>query len=120
MVENLTALREILNDVQFDDWRFRIGEDAEAMWVQCAFAALDNDTGLPTEQCGRKWRISRHSTRDEVVQTCLLAVLKAVEHEARERFKYRGVAIFHTHIPVDRLVEAAKAKSLREDFVMPM
>lgn len=116
MIKTLADLQAILADVVFEDWRFRTGQDQDGVfWVQCAFVAPDNDTGLPAEQRGRKWRISQWMTRDEVVQTCLLATIKAVEHEVRERFKYRGHAIFHTHLPVDDLVAIAERKSRRPE-----
>jgi hypothetical protein len=42
-------------------------------------------------------------TRSEVVQTALKAVLSAEEHEARERFLYKGKAVFGPHFDVDVL-----------------
>jgi hypothetical protein len=54
---------------------------------------------------GRKWFLSNHMTRSEVVQTAFKAVLTAEEHEAREHFKYRGQSIFDPHYDVDKLVE---------------
>jgi hypothetical protein len=40
-------------------------------------------------------------------------VLQAVEHEAREAFKYAGVAIFGPHQSLDALLQAAKDRSVR-------
>lgn len=118
MVKTIADLASILQEITFEDWRYRIGQDKDGVfWVQCAFVAPDNDTGLPAEQRGRKWRISQWMTKDEVVQTCLLATIKAVEHEVRERFKYRGHAIFHTHLPIDLLWQIAEQKSLRAEPV---
>jgi hypothetical protein len=37
---------------------------------------------------------------------CAWTAVKAfVEHEIRETFKYKGIAIFHPHIPVNDLVK---------------
>ena len=46
-------------------------------------------------------------TRGEGVQTALLAVLTAVEHEARERFTYKGQAVFGPHFDVEALAQLA-------------
>lgn len=54
---------------------------------------------------GRKWYISRHATRSEIVLTCLKAGLTNSEHEFREQFTYRGQHIFQPHINVDHLWE---------------
>lgn len=49
-----------------------------------------------------------HNTKTEIVMTALKAVLAAEEHEARERFKYRGEAIFSPHVDVDDLYRFIK------------
>ncbi len=75
----------------------------EELWLLVAIETGDADTGLSGTQRSRKWRLSEHMTRSEVVQTALKAVLTAVEHEAREKFLYRGRAIFGPHFDVDEL-----------------
>lgn len=62
---------------------------------------------------GRKWRVSLNMTPAEVVQTALAAVLAWYEHEAREAFKYRGLAIFNPHIALDELVARAEKIEVR-------
>ena len=52
---------------------------------------------------GRKWFLSPHMTRSEVVQTAFMAVLAAVEHETREQFKYSGQSIYDPHFDVNAL-----------------
>jgi hypothetical protein len=57
-------------------------------------------------------------TKSEVVQTAFKAALTAIEHEARERFTYRGQSIFDPHYDVDQLVELrARADCLDERVV---
>ena len=63
---------------------------------------------------GRKWRLSEHMTKSEIVQTALKAVLAFEEHEVRENFKYRGQAIFDPHYDVDALYELRKTNPLDE------
>jgi hypothetical protein len=48
-------------------------------------------------------------TRNEIVQTALLACLTASEHEVRERFTYQGHAIFGPHFDIDALAGVAAA-----------
>jgi hypothetical protein len=72
----------------------------EEGWLQV------QDLTLPSEiQGGRKWRISEHMTKSEIVQTMLAATLAWFEHEVREAFMYRGENIFSPHYDVDQLLE---------------
>lgn len=66
------------------------------------------DTELePDFNSGRKWRISLHMCRSELVQTAFAAYLAWVEHEARESFRYGGQAVFGPHLDVDVLRDLA-------------
>ncbi len=120
-MKTIEEIQEILNQCEFQDWNFhlekrdhgvyinpRSGREMEATYdvaLQVRFMDIDRDYPHdgPKLQTGRKWFLSRHSTRTEIVQTAWLAVMKAVEHEAREAFFYRGRPIFNTHIDVDTL-----------------
>ncbi|MFT3671328.1 hypothetical protein [Aestuariivirga sp.] len=64
-----------------------------------------NVTGKPMPWWGRKWYISPNMTDGEIVQTVFKALLTAVEHETREQFLFKGVAIFDPHIDLDKLVQ---------------
>lgn len=65
-------------------------------------------SGLPAEYSnGRKWRISPHMTKSEIVATVFKAYLSWVEHEARESFQFRGQSIFGPHFDVDALWKMA-------------
>lgn len=63
-----------------------------------------NVTGMPDPWNGRWWRLSEHMTDGEIVQTAFKAVLTALEHEARERFTYKGVSVFDPHYDIEALV----------------
>lgn len=63
----------------------------------------------------RKWFLSPHMTKGELVQTCLKAVLTAEEHEAREKFLYRGRAVLGPHIDIEALYQAAANSSYRAE-----
>lgn len=67
-----------------------------------------NVTGQPLPWRGRKWRLSIHMTDGEIVQTAFLAIMTALEHEARESFKFLGVAVMEPHRDIYAVVEAMK------------
>lgn len=111
---------ELMRAVQFNGWRFRVLQDAErggATMIQVEFHAPDNhgDTEAPELQTGRKWLLSPWMTDAEIVQTAFKAVLTAVEHEAREQFRYKGAAIFGPHMDLDKLVELSKRPVKRDE-----
>ncbi len=51
----------------------------------------------------RKWLLSPHMTKSEIVQTAFKCIVTAEEHEAREKFLYKGKAIFGPHFDVEQL-----------------
>lgn len=96
--------REILGRLSYRDWTFHLGKDAIGLYyLQLRWPDFDVRTDEITAHSGRKWRLSQHMTRSEVVQTALAAVLAAEEHEARERFLYLGRRIFWPTMNVDAL-----------------
>lgn len=103
----MSDIYDALEDVQFEHHptlSVRFGgllKDGTA-WMQL------QDSALPEEfNTGRKWRLSQYMTVSEAVQTAWLAYQVWLEHEARESFTYRGVAIFAPHFDVDALVDFA-------------
>lgn len=102
-----------LRDVQFRDWEFEAVQEGEHVFLRVAFVAVDHNSWREKRHVGRKWRLSLHMTKSEVVQTALKAVLTAIEHEAREEFLYRGAAVFGPHIDVDALVGVYDRQDVR-------
>ena len=74
-----------------------------------------NVTGDDLSWRGRKWYVSQYSTNSEVVQTALKAYLTALEHEAREKFKWKGVAVFDPHLDLQALGDAINCGDIRQD-----
>lgn len=101
----LEELNAILSDVRFLDRRFVATKKGDGFLVQIQYEEPDVTTGVPATQKGRKWYVSAHSVKSEVVRTCLKAALTSMEHVTREHFFYRGARIFSPHFDVDRLVE---------------
>lgn len=104
-MKSVSDIRAILDAVSYLNWEFFVGLDGPRPYLQVKFDAADTRYGGALEhQSGRKWFLSPHMTRSEIVTTALKAVLTAVEHEARESFRYRGRAIFGPHFDVEKLV----------------
>ena len=68
---------------------------------------------LQVEPNGRKWALSEHMTPSEIVRTAFMAALAYEEHELRESFTYKGVAIFGPHLDVEDLAKRAPAEDRR-------
>lgn len=97
-----------LKDVKYKDWDFNIRYDGDRLYLQISFWERDNTNPLSSEkmlQTSRKWMLSPHMTKSEVVQTTLKAVLTAEEHETREKFTYKNRAIFGPHFDVDIMAD---------------
>lgn len=93
-------------EVKYPGYHFKIvpiGE--ESYYLQIMY--IDNCvvSGKMEWQYGRKWFVSQHATKSEIVRTALKAALTSAEHNVRERFTYRGKRIFGPHFDVDKLAE---------------
>lgn len=98
--------------VEYEDWRFQVMRDGDRLYLQLRWKDTCSVTGAPHPQSSRKWLLSPYMTKSEFVQTCLKAVLTAMEHEVRERFKYKGEAVYRPHYDVDALHHLCTAKAL--------
>jgi hypothetical protein len=105
--EVFLKIRAIVKDVRYPGWNFLL-HDGDRFHVQGRFLAEDIATGQIREHYTRKWYISAEATKNEIVQTCLKCVLTALEHEARERFTYKGEAIYGPHFDPDQLAALCK------------
>ena len=115
-------LAATVEDLAFRDWGFFVETKGDGFLLQVRFLALDRATNdatingsseravqspVPVEQHGRKWYISSHAVKTEVVRTAWKAVQAAILHEAEEDFLYRGVAIHNPHTEPVALARAA-------------
>lgn len=92
-------IEQLIDRIQYKPgWQFKVAETGGEVYLQVRFT----DHG-GTEWGCRKWLISSHAVKSEVIQTALLAVLTAEEHEAREHFRYCGVSVFGPHFDVDAI-----------------
>lgn len=105
---------QTLREVEFKGYSFHLSPwSSERIYLQAEFVAPCAKTGFPETQYTRKWYVSNEATHSEVVQTCLKCVLTSMEHEARERFLYKGRAIFGPHFNVDTLWEVCGQEDVR-------
>lgn len=111
-MKKLADIQNILSDVNYKDWTFRVSSLSESFFIQVQFTVIDEDTQLPEIHRGRKWYINSYMTRSEIVQTAFLAVMVAEEHETRNNFRYKNKAIFCPLYNADELV----AFSEKADF----
>ena len=106
MTYTLQEIRDIVGLCSFDDWNILVRMDGNRPYLQVHTPnGKDAETGLPMEWTGRKWMLSPHMCKNEIVATAFKAVMTAMEHEVRESFRYRGVAIFNPHQDPDKLVD---------------
>src|SRR5690606_37153327 len=103
---------KITSNIKYKDWRFVVGEKNGTLSLQIKFNAPDNYTGEVEEQSCRKYQLSEHMVKTEVVETAWLAVQRAELHEAGENFWYKGVLPYCPHIDIDARVEIMKDKRI--------
>jgi hypothetical protein len=95
-----------ISDVSFPGYKFYLcRNDAGSLYLQAEFNSPCSQTGKLTLQKTRKWQLSEHMTESELIQTAFKCVQTAIEHEAREQFKYKGRAVYGPHFDVRALME---------------
>lgn len=113
MNQTVKSYHDIVAPIKFRDWRVKVeatkdptGQETRFCYLVVEFDAPCASTRGPAVVVhrGRKWLLSPHMTEGEVVQTALMAVLAALEHEAREDFTYKNQAIFGPHYDLEILV----------------
>lgn len=105
-----SRLEGLVGRCRFAGYEFEVSREESHTFVRIVcHNARNSRTGAPTRWAGRKWRLSKHMTDGEVVQTCFLAAMVALEHEAREQFTFDGVTVFDPHFDVHKLVELRNA-----------
>lgn len=113
-------MRLILDRIGYKNWHFRLGKKGEVSFLQVVFQAEDPIIADGWDwQKGRKWMLSEHMSKSELVQTALKAVLAAEEHEARENFRYMGQPVFGPHFDVNALWRLAAGEHTDERKPMP-
>lgn len=102
--QTVGSVSEILHDIEpIEDVMLFCGHDEGGLYLQAGMLGPDNYRRTVEQQrrlvYGRKWRIETYTPTSEVIQTALLAVKKACEHEVRELFTLRDSASNRTGTP---------------------
>ena len=111
---NVLEMEDALKEVQYKGWEVSVGLDGERPFLQVSCMDKCEVKGEVELQKGRKWFLSPHMSKSEIVMTAFKACLTAEEHECREKFKYKGQAIFGPHFNVDVLHEICVAGNHQE------
>jgi len=100
-------LRSITCDVMGTTVQINVHVDktyGSRLYLQASYVAPCTKTGGSEPWFGRKWYLSSHMTRDEVVKTAFAAFKAAVEHEVMEGFKFNGKIVFNPHVSFEALL----------------
>ena len=98
---------EIIALVSVGNLEVLLRYDGERPYIQIqCLNGIDVKTGASVSWTSRKWMLSPHMVKSEVVRTIYKAYVTAVMHEADELFTYKGVAIYSPHYDVDNLVDS--------------
>jgi hypothetical protein len=118
---HLHRVSKIAESIRYKDWTLRVERDnadkGGRVFLQWIFNAPCVIGGRETAWHGRKWYLSPHMLESEVVKTAFAGALAAEEHEAREKFNYKGVAPFNPHISLDVMMENARRYTTRQEPV---
>jgi hypothetical protein len=110
--QQFTHYKKVLGEVAFPGFTFQLFNHGPHYHLRVRCKGTCNVSGKPLDWSGRWWRLSPHMTPTEIVLTAFKAVLTALEHEAREQFTYKGVAVLDSHIDVEELVRIRSEEKL--------
>ena len=108
----ITRMQEIISECRFPPYEFKVSEGHGGIHLQATYLDADIVTDQLELQYTRKWLLSPHMTKSEIVQTAFKLVMTSMEHRAREGFKYRGCRVFGPHYDIDALVGLCQRKQL--------
>lgn len=114
--EWLDGAQDAVDLCRYPGARWRIwAEHGRPMLQMQMLDGTCNDTGEPQVWKSRKWLLSVHMTKSELIATAFKALITAMEHETREKFTYRGERVYSPHYDVDVLV-AARRTNLADEI----
>lgn len=90
----LETVESLILQMQFDQhYPIFAAEDHTGIYIQVGIVGVDNYLPKSKQTAkivyGRKWRVEPNLPTSEIIQTVLLALKTAREHELRELFKYK-------------------------------
>jgi len=109
--QELDRVKGILSRISYPGLEFDTMTEYGRVYLRVTCpGGVCSDTGKGWSWNGRWWRLSSHMTTSEVVGTAFKAVITALEHEARESFKYKGYAVYDAHLDVEKLAEVRSSR----------
>lgn len=108
----IEEMRQVINLVAFEGYTFTVFDEGGAIYLRASYIEADIITGAPEKQQTRKWLLSTHMVKGEIVQTAFKCVMTSMEHRAREHFLYRGERIFGPHFDIDGLWQLCRDRRL--------
>lgn len=115
-IEKLNVIvSEIEAEYQGNPFLIFTGEHSGSLWVQVGTERPDTYTKEMGIGKGGKEYVSPYATHDEVVKKVFGLVMKYVEHEAREGFKWRKRRVFNPHVTMEALHSIALKSNFRRD-----
>jgi len=98
-------INAVLNEIEIGAGAFSVEQIVDGFLLHLSSEESDVDDGVRRVFAGREWFIGPSATESEIVRTAFKAVVTWQEHEARDRFQFRGARPFSAHLDVDDLVE---------------
>lgn len=100
---HISEMLEAVEQVSFVNYVFSVSSENDKLYLQANYLDRCIVTGTLEKQSTRKWLLSKHMTKSELIQTCFKCCITSMEHRTREEFKYKGRRIFGPHFDVDTL-----------------
>lgn len=111
----VSEIRNIVSDIRYLDWQFLVRMDGERPYLQVRGHGPDPNQEMKDENwTGRKWWLSTHMCKNEVIRTAYKALECAVKHEMDEMFTYRGAQIMSPHLDYDVVVDMMRTISYKD------
>jgi hypothetical protein len=113
--------------VRYKDWKFVVEQEDVSrgghwdidLHLRAVWMAPDNVTGAMEEQKSRWWRLSKHMTLTEIINTAFACCQMAEKHEFRENFNFKlaeqWTMPYNTHTHIEALAAASPIVDLRVD-----
>ena len=96
-------MKAAIADITYEDYQFILIVKNGLHFLQGVYKEQCVDSGRMETQKTRKWVLSDHVTKSEIIQTALKLCLTSAEHRVREHFLYKGSRVFGPHFSVDDL-----------------
>lgn len=114
--ETLEKFRTWLAQCQFMEYNLCVNKNSRGeYYLQAHYLEACVDTGRQEYQFTRRWILSPHMVKGEVIQTAFKCCITSMEHRTREHFLYRGRRVFGPHFDIDVLWSVADQTEVRSD-----